>query len=236
MALTAEEIIDRLRPMGKESYKRVMLRHGAKEPLFGVSIGDMKPIQKQIKKDYQLALDLFDTGVYDAMYLAGLIADDAKMTPSDLQNWLNQSNCDAISNVTVAWVAAESPHGWDMGLKWIAEPDEKSKGAGWSTLSCWVALRPDSELDIPKLRELIHRVKNTIHSEPNDLRYSMNSFLISVGCYVLELTDEVKKVAELIGKIDVHLVGDCKLPGIAEYIKKVEDRGTLGKKRKTVKC
>ena len=34
--------------------------------------------QKRIKMDYQLALDLYETGNYDAMYLAGLIADDAR--------------------------------------------------------------------------------------------------------------------------------------------------------------
>ena len=45
----------------------------------------MKKIQKRVKMDYQLALDLYDTGIADAMYLAGLIADDAKMTRKDLQ-------------------------------------------------------------------------------------------------------------------------------------------------------
>jgi len=36
----------------------------------------VKKIQKRIKKDYQLARDLYDTGICDAMCLAGLIADD----------------------------------------------------------------------------------------------------------------------------------------------------------------
>jgi hypothetical protein len=48
-----------------------------------VKVEELKKIQKQIKKDYQLALDLYDTGVYDAMYLAGLIADDLKMSKKD---------------------------------------------------------------------------------------------------------------------------------------------------------
>jgi 3-methyladenine DNA glycosylase AlkD len=39
--------------------------------VFGVKIGDLKVIQKKVKKDHQLAMELFDTGIYDAMYLAG---------------------------------------------------------------------------------------------------------------------------------------------------------------------
>lgn len=38
--------------------------------------GAVKKIRKRIKKDYQLVRDLHDTGICDAMHLAGLIADD----------------------------------------------------------------------------------------------------------------------------------------------------------------
>ena len=86
--MTAKEIVEELRAIGAESIKKVLKNHGVREPFFGVKIGDMKKIQKRIKKDYQLALDLYDTGNYDAMYLAGLIADDAKMTKKDLNRWV----------------------------------------------------------------------------------------------------------------------------------------------------
>ena len=86
--MIAKEILAELKPLGSDSYKKVMLKHGVKEPFFGVRISDLQKIQKRIKKDYQLALDLYDTGNYDAMYLAGLIADDAQMTKKDLHRWI----------------------------------------------------------------------------------------------------------------------------------------------------
>ena len=46
-------------------------------------------IQKKVKKDYQLAKDLYATGNADAMYLAGLIADEDKMTKKDLKKTIN---------------------------------------------------------------------------------------------------------------------------------------------------
>jgi len=84
---SAKEILDELKPLGREGYKRILFNnYGVKEPCFGVAIGELKKFQKRIKKDYQLALDLYDTGNYDAMYLAGLIADDARMTKKDLHS------------------------------------------------------------------------------------------------------------------------------------------------------
>src|SRR5947208_13349423 len=96
-----------------------MLNHGIQKPFIGVKIEDLKKIQKRIKRDYRLALDLYDTGIYDAMYLAGLIADDGAMTKEDLRGWAERANCGMISKYTVAWVAAESPHGRELALEWI---------------------------------------------------------------------------------------------------------------------
>jgi 3-methyladenine DNA glycosylase AlkD len=87
--MTAKAILEEMKPLGKESYKQLLFKNYAvKEPCFGVPISELKKFQKRIKMDYQLALDLYDTGNYDAMYLAGLIADDARMTKKNLQRWV----------------------------------------------------------------------------------------------------------------------------------------------------
>src|SRR5438132_11265357 len=123
--MTAKTILAESKPLGNLSYKKVLFNHGVAEPCFGVKVEHLKKIQKRIKKDYRLALDLYDTGIYDAMYLAGLIADDARMTKKDLQHWLDQAYCYGLAGYTVAWVAAGSPHGRELALKWIDSKDEK---------------------------------------------------------------------------------------------------------------
>src|SRR6266849_5810127 len=137
--MTTKEILEELKPLGSDSYKRVIFNHGVKEPCFGVKIGDMQKIQKRIKKDYQLALDLYDTGNYDAMYLAGLIADDARMTKKDLQRWVGKAYGGSLPGSTVPWVATGSPHGWELALEWIDSKSEIVAGAGWATLASLVS-------------------------------------------------------------------------------------------------
>src|SRR5262245_9026186 len=122
--MTANEIVAELKPLGTESYKRVLLNHGIKEPFYGIKIEDMKKIQKRVKMDYLLALDLFDTGIYDFMYLAGLIADDEKMTKKDLNGWLKKANCGSLFQYTIPWVAAGSKHGRALALEWIDSKKE----------------------------------------------------------------------------------------------------------------
>src|SRR5688572_9837639 len=150
--MTKEQVMNELKKKGSESTKRIFLNHGASEPMYGVKIADLKIIQKQVKKDHQLAMELFDTGNYDAMYLAGLIADESKMSKKDIQQWAENSQSSGISEYTVSWVAAESDYGWELGMKWIDSPKEKIASAGWNTLSGVIAMKPDHELDIPTIK------------------------------------------------------------------------------------
>src|SRR5450432_1677293 len=117
--MTVKEIMADLKAHGQDSIKKLLLKHGVKEPFFGVKIEHLKPIQKKIKMDYQLAKDLYATGNADAMYLAGLIADDEKMTKDDLQAWVKQAVSDNISGYTVPWVATEGRYGFELAMEWI---------------------------------------------------------------------------------------------------------------------
>jgi DNA alkylation repair enzyme len=235
--MTANQIMTELESMGSDSIRNILLKHGVKEPLFGVKIEHLKTIQKKVKKDYQLAKDLYATGNADAMYLAGLIADDEKMTAADLQTWVRQAVSNNISEYTVPWVAAGSPHGYEVALQWIDSPEEHIAAAGWNTLANIVALRPDPMLDLPALKTLLARVTKTIDNAANRVRYTMNNFVIAVGHYVTALTPDAIAAAKKIGSITVDMNGTaCKVPDAAAAIQKAADKGSLGKKKKMVKC
>jgi 3-methyladenine DNA glycosylase AlkD len=235
--MTASEIVEELRPLGSESYQRILRNHGVGLPCFGVKIEHLKRIQKRIGRDYQLALDLYDTGNYDAMYLAGLIADDARMTKRDLRHWLATANCGMLTEYTIPWVASGSRHGRELALEWIDSKSESTASAGWATLTGLVATRDDADLDLAELKRLLNRVQKTIHNQPNQARYAMNGFVIAVGSYVRSLTDAALHAAEKIGPVSVDMGGTaCKVPPATQYIQKVQKRGAIGKKRKTAKC
>jgi 3-methyladenine DNA glycosylase AlkD len=224
--MTATEILDEIEPLGTEPYRKILRNHGVSEPCFGVKVEELKKVQKRVKKDYQLALDLYATGIYDAQYLAGLIADDERMTKKDLRQWVDEAGCDALCQYTVAWVAAGSKHGRDLAVDWIDSKKERVALAGWATLGCRVSIIDDAELA---------RVEKTIHAAPNRVRYAMNGFVIAVGSYVKPLTELATETGKRIGRVEVDM-GEtaCQVPYAPEYIQKATARGI--KKRKSVKC
>ncbi|MFP5040115.1 DNA alkylation repair protein [Parasediminibacterium sp. JCM 36343] len=234
---TLEETMAELQAMGEENVKKIWLKHGIKEPFFGVKIENLKKLQKKIKTNYPLAKELYATGNADAMYLAGLVTDDNQMTKEDLNQWVRQAESSNIYEYTVPWVASQGKYGYELALEWIDNPEPLIATAGWATLSCHVALTPDEQLDIPFLKEMLGRIVQTIHSAGNRVRHKMNGFVIALGSYVAPMTEDAIAAAKTIGFVKVNMNGTaCKVPDAVEYIMKVKNKGAIGKKKKEVKC
>jgi hypothetical protein len=232
-----KEVMAALKAKGSESIKRILMKHGAREPFFGVKVGDMKPIAKQIKGDQALALELYATGNGDAQYLAGMVADGRRMTPQQLQSWAETSAWDMISGNTVPWVASEHPEGFALAARWTKSKDEQILRAGWTTLGAIAATVPDADLPVAEYEKLLDRVVKEMPKAPGGAQYSMNNFVIMVGTYVAPLAAKALAAARKIGPV-VTEMGDtsCQVPLAEEYIRKSRRGPAVAPKRKTVRC
>jgi 3-methyladenine DNA glycosylase AlkD len=233
--MNVKEVLSELASYADERTKNTHIKHGAQEPLFGVKVADLKKILKKTKKDHQLSLALYETGNSDAMYLAGLMADEKQISKDELNHWVQGAYWYYLSEYTVPWIAAESPYGFELGLEWIRSSEETVASAGWSTLSNYASI--NDSLDLEAYASLLNQVAEKIQDAQNRVKYTMNGFVIAIGCYIPELTEKAKEIAERIGKVNVFM-GDtsCKVPLALDYIKKVEDKDRIGHKRKMARC
>jgi len=235
--MTTDDILFELEKYGDKQTKKTLLKHGAKEPFFGVKVGDLKKILKKTKKNHELSLELYNTGNSDAMYLAGLMADENKITESQLDDWIDKAYWYYLSEYAVPWVAAETDFGFELGLKWIRSDTERIATAGWVTLAYYAGVNRDEKLNINAYSQLLDLVENEIHNSQNRVRMSMNGFVIAIATYIKELTDKSIAVATKIGRIVVDMNGTaCKVPLATEYITKAIQNGQIGKKRKAARC
>jgi 3-methyladenine DNA glycosylase AlkD len=235
--MTTAEILEQLEAFGEERTKQTLTKHGAREPFFGVKVADLKKILKKTKKNHELSLELYQTGNSDAMYLAGLMADEKQISKAQLQAWVEGAYWYYLSEYTVPWIAAETPFGYELGLEWIDSDQETIASAGWSTLSNVVSLQADQDLNLNQLRELLQQVPKKIQAAPNRVKYTMNGFVIAVGSYVAPLHALAQEIAQQLGKVEVDMNGTaCKVPLATTAIQKVVDKDRLGKKRKKARC
>lgn len=234
---TVSAVMTELKKKGSEQTRKTFAKHGAPETMFGVKVADLKVIAKKIKGNQDLALELFETGNSDAMYLAGIVADGSQMNKTQLNKWAKTAGWYMISEYSVPGVAHEHKDAVAIANKWIKSKQENVASSGWTTYSGVVATRDDDDLDFKELSALLKQVEAEIATASNRVRYTMNGFVISVGAYVEPLLKKAKSTAKKIGIVDVDMGGTaCKVPTATDAIAKIESMNRIGKKRKTIKC
>ena len=231
------QVMKELKRVGNEQTARTFRNHGADGDIYGVKVGDLKKVQKRIGNNQELAIELWETGNSDAMYLAGLIADGAQMNRRQLNGWAKSAWWYMLSEHSVPSVAAMHADAFPIATKWIGQKSPSIRCSGWCTHALALAVRSDDQIPMEEVSDLISDIKSGIHDAPNRVRYCMNSYLISVGSYIEPLLDVAKEAAARIGKVSVDTGGTaCKVPLETEYIEKDEQMGRVGKKRNSTKC
>ena len=213
-----EEAMAALEKAGSAQTRKTYARHGAPEPMFGVSFAVLKTLQKRIGVDHRLARELWATGNFDARNLAIKVADPAVATAEELTRWNRQAGMRMLC-WSVAQLASEGPHAQALAEKWSASSDPLESCAAWALLG-QLCLRDASLPDEPFLTR-IAEIERTIHTAPNRQREAMNQALIAIGCRNAALRKAATAAARRIGKVEVdHGDTSCKTPDAAAYIEK----------------
>lgn len=189
--------------------------------MFGVSYVHLDKLQKRIKKNHALALELWASGNYDARILAMKIADPAQITPADVEQWAGDTNNYTLANAMASTVskAAIDPA---LITQWTYAEDVWLGRIGWSLVSNLAMT--NSELPDSFFAPFLERIATSIHDCKNRVREAMNATLIAIGTRNPALEAQAIEIAGQIGKVYVdHGETGCKTPDAAAYIRKTND-------------
>ena len=232
-----DAVMEELEGLGKERTKKMYISNGAKEPVFGVATGAMKPMAKKIKTNQVLAEELYATENYDAMYFAGIIADPKAMTRADYDRWIEDAYFYMLSDYVVAVTLSESDIAEEVADAWIDTGEELKMSAGWSCY-CWLlGSRKDEAFETGKISGMLDKVEAEIHSAPERTKASMNNFIYTVATSFLPLHEKAVETAGRVGNIEIRR--ENKKPAILDAygnIQKQVEKDRIGFKRKYVRC
>ena len=230
------EIMEQLNFLGNERTKKYYMSQGAKEPVFGCTVSSLKPLFKQLKFNQTLADQLFETGNYDAMYLAGMIAEPNKMTRVDFDRWINKAYFYMISDFIVSVTLAEADIGEEVANRWIDGDKELTVSAGWKTYEWMLGTRKNESFNASRLRELIEMIPIRFDKQPPRVQSSMIDFLQAVALSFPPLHEEAIEVAKMIGKREIQFENRTRMIDPYTSIMDEVNKGRLGFKRKHVRC
>ena len=117
----------------------------------GVSVADLRKVAKQLGRDHDLALALWDTGVYDARMLAPFVGEPARMTPAQMDRWCRDFDNWAVCDAACFHLFDKTPHAFRKVEQWSGRKPEFVKRAAFALLAS-VALHDKKREDEPFAR------------------------------------------------------------------------------------
>ncbi|MEO6849663.1 MAG: DNA alkylation repair protein [Mucilaginibacter sp.] len=99
--MNLNEVIQLLKQSVDPVHLQGMKRFGIdNSKALGVSMPKLRKLAKEIKKDHDLALALWDTGIHECRILASMIDDPKLVTPQQMDSWVADFNswdvCDQV--------------------------------------------------------------------------------------------------------------------------------------------
>ncbi|MEO5799962.1 MAG: DNA alkylation repair protein [Gemmatimonadales bacterium] len=221
--MTAKEILATLKKLGKAQTAAIYRRHGADANVFGTLTSEIGKLQKKIKVDHPLALELWKSGNGEARILALQIADPALVTAADAERFVADGPARFLGGYLSGLVAC-SPVAIKMMRAWMKSKDDSEREIGYQIFSDLVK-DEDGPIRDADATKVLGTIEKEIHRSPNWSRRAMNGSLISLGIYRTALRKDVLAAARRIGTVEVdHGETGCKTPEAIAYIEKALQR------------
>ena len=151
---SVKTILADLESRGSKRNRDGMARYGiVAKKAYGISVGDLRKLGKQIGTDHKLAADLWKTGWFEARMLAVFVDDPDEVTSRQMDSWAKDFENWAICDTACFHLFDRTPLAWKKIEQWATHDDEFVKRGSFALLAS-VALHDKAEKDAPFVKSL----------------------------------------------------------------------------------
>ena len=199
--MTVDEIIKKLESLENPANIAGMARFGiVAKKAFGVSAPVLKNIAKDIRKQtnnrHKLALELWETGIYEARIIAYLIDDLKEVSAKQMDDWANDFDNWAICDGACGHLFCKTEFAYEKVFEWSEREEEFVKRAG-IVLMAWLAVH-DKKTDDAKIAQFLPILEKHSDDERNFVKKAVNWSLRQIGKRNLNLNKLAVETAERI--------------------------------------
>ena len=197
-----KEIVKKLKSLKNSKNVTGMARFGIrpKTKVLGISIPELRKIAKDIGKDHELALRLWDSGIHEARILAGFIADSEKLTEAQMRKWVSDFDSWDIVDQVCGNLFDKTKFAYKKIFEFSEREEEFVKRTAF-TLMAALSVH-DKEMKDEEFIKFFPLIKKASTDERNFVKKAVNWALRQIGKRNMKLNKEAIKLAKEIQRID----------------------------------
>lgn len=194
--MNTETVLNILKASSNANFIKIYQKQGISETILGVMKGPIRKLADQIKTDQGLALELWDTNIYEARILAISILDPAQVSLDQLKAMVQSSqSLPVIDELTLDYFEAYADP-WDAYLKLRDDKDPILQRVAYNATIILAHRKKLTPEQTRTLLDLIEKQLATIDPIP---RYAMNRTLVEIAVNQPALTDTCLALGERLG-------------------------------------
>jgi 3-methyladenine DNA glycosylase AlkD len=182
-ASTAQRVRESLAWLERRGTKRNrdgLARYAITAPqVFGVSVAMIRQLGKQLGRDHELALALWETGWYEARMLTAFVDEPDRVTLAQMDRWSRDFDNWAICDALCFHLFDRTPHAWRKVEQWSRRREEFVKRAAFALLAS-LALHDKHAPDAPFARSL-RLIERSATDDRNFVKKAVSWALRSIG-------------------------------------------------------
>lgn len=182
---------ERARPEALDAMARFGLTGDGR---LGLAVPALRALARELGREHELALALWDTGIPDAQILAGMVAEPARLTVAQMDRWVAGMRAWDVCDQACLNAFVKSPLGWGAIPRWAAREAEFEKRAGFALLAV-AAVHQKSRPDADFLARL-PLIEAAAADERNFVKKAVNWALRQIGKRSPFLREHALTVAE----------------------------------------
>jgi len=178
--ISVDKVLKKLEAKAKPDQLAGMARYGiAIEKRLGVSIPELRKIAKEIGKKHDLALEMWKTGISEAMILASMIDEPNKVTEKQMDEWAKDFNSWDVCDQVCMNLFDKHPLVWKKILDWSRRNEEFVKRAAFALLACLAV--HNKEASDQKFIDFLPVIKREATDNRNYVKKAINWALRNIG-------------------------------------------------------
>ncbi len=187
---------------GIKNWKRLGEKSGGLKS-YGIGLTKLRKLGKEIGKDHDLALKLWNSDVYDAKVIALVIDDPKKITREQAETQVEQLGKCGLTHVFSSCGAAlaKTPFTVELADNWIQSKDKVRNCCGYGLLYEVSKITTKKAPEEKYFLDHIKRIKESWKDQSTSVLMSMAGALMGIGKRSKKLNAAALKVVRKIGPI-----------------------------------
>jgi 3-methyladenine DNA glycosylase AlkD len=166
--------------------------------VYGVSKPKLDKIARDIGRNHDLGLRLWETGNHDARLLGVLISESHRVTDKQMERWVKDFDNWDVCDGTCCHLFAHAAPAWRKALAWTRRKSEFEKRAGFA-MAAYLAIHDKTASD-ERFEPVLKAIEREAWDERNFVRKAVNWALRNIGKRNLRLNRRAIASAERIKK------------------------------------